>query len=289
MSCPPLRIAVVGAGIGGLTAAVALGQAGFEVDVYEQAPALTEVGGGINMGRTRPASSTGWAWAWRALPEGGQAAAGARVPHDDGDDVRRDGHAVLARAGGGGIEGADVSTEHLAQSEPKGGCSAPACCALFLAGSGPSAQGRVDALRTIASDSPLVRGEAFARNLRTLSSSSQAAVPARRRPPSCARRGRPPSLPLARAAALLALDRTLPPARPSSVIQVRVPKIPVISPATVNCASSRRQCTSSPRGMSSKFDSSLSLAPRNPSRRSTGTINTAPLTSSITIRLAARS
>ena len=43
-------IAVVGAGIGGLTAEVALRQAGFEVDVYEQAPELTEVGGGINMG-----------------------------------------------------------------------------------------------------------------------------------------------------------------------------------------------------------------------------------------------
>ena len=119
------------------------------------------------MGRTRSASSTGWAWAWRPLPAGGQAAADARVPHDGGDDVRRDGHAVLARAGGGGTEGADVSTENLAQSEPKGGCSAPACCALFLAGSSPSAQGRVDALRTIASDSPLVRGEAFGRNLRT--------------------------------------------------------------------------------------------------------------------------
>jgi salicylate hydroxylase len=45
-----LRIAVIGAGIGGLTAAVALRQAGFAVDVYEQAPALTEVGGGINLG-----------------------------------------------------------------------------------------------------------------------------------------------------------------------------------------------------------------------------------------------
>jgi salicylate hydroxylase len=44
-----LRIAVIGGGIGGLTAAVALLQAGFEVDVYEQAPELTEVGGGINM------------------------------------------------------------------------------------------------------------------------------------------------------------------------------------------------------------------------------------------------
>jgi salicylate hydroxylase len=44
-----LRIAVIGGGIGGLTAAVALRQAGFEVDVYEQAPELTEVGGGINL------------------------------------------------------------------------------------------------------------------------------------------------------------------------------------------------------------------------------------------------
>ena len=44
-----LRIAVIGGGIGGLTAAVALLQAGFDVHVYEQAPELTEVGGGINM------------------------------------------------------------------------------------------------------------------------------------------------------------------------------------------------------------------------------------------------
>jgi salicylate hydroxylase len=46
----PLAIVVVGAGIGGLTAAVTLRQAGFDVHVYEQAPELTEVGGGINMG-----------------------------------------------------------------------------------------------------------------------------------------------------------------------------------------------------------------------------------------------
>jgi salicylate hydroxylase len=44
-----MRIAVIGGGIGGLTAAVALRQAGFEVEVYEQAPELAEVGGGINM------------------------------------------------------------------------------------------------------------------------------------------------------------------------------------------------------------------------------------------------
>jgi salicylate hydroxylase len=46
----PLNIAVIGGGIGGLTAAVALRQAGFAVDVYEQAPELTQIGGGINMG-----------------------------------------------------------------------------------------------------------------------------------------------------------------------------------------------------------------------------------------------
>src|SRR3989442_12439302 len=47
---PSLKIAVVGAGIGGLTAPLPLRQAGFDGDVYEQAPELTEVGGGINMG-----------------------------------------------------------------------------------------------------------------------------------------------------------------------------------------------------------------------------------------------
>ena len=46
----PLSIAVIGAGLGGLTAAVALRRAGFDVQVYEQAAELTEVGGGINMG-----------------------------------------------------------------------------------------------------------------------------------------------------------------------------------------------------------------------------------------------
>lgn len=50
MTSTPFTIAVIGAGIGGLTAVVALRQAGFDVDVYEQAPELTEVGGGINMG-----------------------------------------------------------------------------------------------------------------------------------------------------------------------------------------------------------------------------------------------
>jgi salicylate hydroxylase len=45
-----LKIAVIGGGVGGLAAALALHRAGLAVDVYEEAPALVEVGGGINMG-----------------------------------------------------------------------------------------------------------------------------------------------------------------------------------------------------------------------------------------------
>ena len=39
------KIAIIGGGIGGLTAAVALARRGLAAEVYEQAPALEEVGG----------------------------------------------------------------------------------------------------------------------------------------------------------------------------------------------------------------------------------------------------
>ena len=42
-----MRILIVGAGIGGLTAALALRQAGFDAHVYEQATVLREVGAGV--------------------------------------------------------------------------------------------------------------------------------------------------------------------------------------------------------------------------------------------------
>lgn len=42
-----LRIAIVGGGIGGLTTALALKEFGFETEVYEQAPALLDVGAAI--------------------------------------------------------------------------------------------------------------------------------------------------------------------------------------------------------------------------------------------------
>jgi len=44
------RIAIVGAGLGGAAAATSLQQAGFTVDVYEQAPAFSRLGAGIHMG-----------------------------------------------------------------------------------------------------------------------------------------------------------------------------------------------------------------------------------------------
>jgi 2-polyprenyl-6-methoxyphenol hydroxylase-like FAD-dependent oxidoreductase len=56
------RIAIVGAGLGGLAAAIALRKQGFEVQVYEQAPELAEFGAGINISPTRSSSfrRSGW-------------------------------------------------------------------------------------------------------------------------------------------------------------------------------------------------------------------------------------
>lgn len=47
-----VRIAIVGAGLGGLSAAIALVQRGFRVNVYEQAPQLAEVGAGLSVARS---------------------------------------------------------------------------------------------------------------------------------------------------------------------------------------------------------------------------------------------
>lgn len=44
-----MRIAVIGGGIGGLSAALHLLRTGFDVHVYEQAPRITEIGAGIQM------------------------------------------------------------------------------------------------------------------------------------------------------------------------------------------------------------------------------------------------
>ncbi len=46
----PLRVVIVGAGLGGLGAAISLRQRGFEVEVHERAPNLGEVGAGLQLG-----------------------------------------------------------------------------------------------------------------------------------------------------------------------------------------------------------------------------------------------
>ncbi len=43
------KVAIVGGGMGGLTAAIALLRKGFDVTVYEQSEALTEIGAGIQI------------------------------------------------------------------------------------------------------------------------------------------------------------------------------------------------------------------------------------------------
>jgi salicylate hydroxylase len=45
-----VKVAIIGGGVGGLTAALALTRKGVEVEVYEQAPALTEVGASLQLG-----------------------------------------------------------------------------------------------------------------------------------------------------------------------------------------------------------------------------------------------
>ena len=49
MSSSPSRIAIVGAGIAGLTAALALLQRGYDVDIFEQSVVLNEVGAGLQI------------------------------------------------------------------------------------------------------------------------------------------------------------------------------------------------------------------------------------------------
>jgi FAD-dependent urate hydroxylase len=44
-----LKVVIVGAGIGGLTAAIALKQAGFEVEIYDRVKELRPVGAGISL------------------------------------------------------------------------------------------------------------------------------------------------------------------------------------------------------------------------------------------------
>src|SRR5271167_460047 len=50
MSNEKQTIAIIGAGLGGAVAGALLQQAGFDVNVYEQAPSFSRLGAGIHMG-----------------------------------------------------------------------------------------------------------------------------------------------------------------------------------------------------------------------------------------------
>ncbi|MGD9598743.1 MAG: FAD-dependent oxidoreductase [Steroidobacteraceae bacterium] len=82
-----LDIAIVGAGIGGLTAALALQRAGFRPTVYEQAPQLGEVGAGLSL-------SPSAAHALRYLGLGARLDAIAYLPEDQAVRHYQDGRAL---------------------------------------------------------------------------------------------------------------------------------------------------------------------------------------------------
>jgi len=82
-----LHFAVVGAGIGGLAAALALQRAGMRVTVFEQAPRLGEVGAGLSLSPTA-------AHALRWLGLGTALDLHAYLPEDQAVRHYRDGHAL---------------------------------------------------------------------------------------------------------------------------------------------------------------------------------------------------
>jgi 2-polyprenyl-6-methoxyphenol hydroxylase-like FAD-dependent oxidoreductase len=93
------KIVIIGAGLAGLTAAVALARKGLEAEVHEQAPELKEVGAGVGL----------WGNAFRALEAIGLAGdverlaggfAGSRRARRAGPGHAALGPATSARSGG---------------------------------------------------------------------------------------------------------------------------------------------------------------------------------------------
>ena len=96
------KIVIIGAGIAGLTAAVALARKGLEAEVYEQAPELKEVGAGVGL----------WGNAFRALRAVGLAddvvrlgggPAGSGVQRPDGTWLLYEPYDVVYERWGGGF------------------------------------------------------------------------------------------------------------------------------------------------------------------------------------------
>jgi 2-polyprenyl-6-methoxyphenol hydroxylase-like FAD-dependent oxidoreductase len=96
-----MRAIIVGSGIGGLSATLALRRVGIEVTLYERAPELTEVGAGISL----------WANALRALDHigAGQAVRAAALPMERSEFWVRDGYLVAASYSAADIENGDLA------------------------------------------------------------------------------------------------------------------------------------------------------------------------------------
>lgn len=122
-----MRVAIIGAGLGGLTCAIALRQAGIEVDVYEAAERIEETGAGLTLGlgaqHVFRALGIQAAVAAQACPAGnlpflhyrtGDVLLGA---HDAGDGLGDDGSANIVRH----IYRADLQKVLLAELERREG------------------------------------------------------------------------------------------------------------------------------------------------------------------------
>ena len=81
----PKSIAIIGAGIGGLTAAAAMLKLGMEVTVYEQAPQFARVGAGIQMSPNAMKSLRGIGLEDRLVETGLQPLTSLNVAHDTGE------------------------------------------------------------------------------------------------------------------------------------------------------------------------------------------------------------
>ena len=57
-----MKAIVIGGGIGGMAAALSLRNEGIEVEVYEQAQALSEIGAGLQIAPSAGRSWRDWAW-----------------------------------------------------------------------------------------------------------------------------------------------------------------------------------------------------------------------------------
>src|SRR3984893_18768428 len=109
MSLNDPLVAIVGGGIGGLAAALSLLRAGLDVQVFEQAPALGEVGAGIQISPN--ASRLLHRWGPRAALDrtGVRPVAVHQRRWDDGRTLQR---APVGEAAGGALGGPYYHFQH---------------------------------------------------------------------------------------------------------------------------------------------------------------------------------